>query len=123
MMTNKLLLEWNYLFSLFLAFVYFLGIVVENLNYSGSTEGEHKPKQARKLTAIKKLSLTLLKFRLNPKLKDVFRFGLSPSQTSRYLTTWTCFLSASQRARLDADCIQQVSWTLPLKKSTPTLMT
>ena len=78
--------------SLFLEFFEYLGDVVEHLNYWGEMGG-CKRKRIRKLSTMNQLFLTFVKLKLNLKLQDLaFRFGLSPSQTSRYLTTLICFL-------------------------------
>ena len=60
------------------------------------------------------LFLTLVKLRLNLKVKDLaFRFGLSPGRISCYLTTWICFLY-QHLSELDwMPTVQQVSGTLP----------
>ena len=60
------------------------------------------------------LFLTLIKLRLNLKLTDLaFRFGLSPSQTSRYLTTWICFLYHQLKEIDWMPAVDQVFETLP----------
>lgn len=101
-------------YGLFLSFFEFLGPVVDHLVYWGSKEGQHKKQRTRKLNSVNQLFLTLVKLRLNLKLKDLaFRFGLSTSQTSRYLTTWICFLY-KHLSELDwMPTVKQVAGTLP----------
>ena len=80
-------------YSVFLAFFEFLGPVVNHLNYWGSKEGKHLRHRTSKLNPKNQFFLTLVKLKLNLKLTDLaFQFGLSISQTSRYITTWICFL-------------------------------
>ena len=80
-------------YTVFLAFFEFLGPVVEHLNYWGSKEGHRRRSRSKKLDPKNQLFLTLVKLKLNLKLRDLaLRFGLSTSMTSRYLTTWICFL-------------------------------
>ena len=75
------------------AFFEFLGPAVHNLRYWGEKEGTRKRKRTRKLDPKNQLFLTLVKLKLNFQLKYLaLRFGLSISQTSRYFTTWICFL-------------------------------
>ena len=102
-------------FMVFLAFFEFLGPVVEHLNYWGSKEGVRQRHRPRKLDAKNQLFLiTLVKLKLNLKLTDLaFRFGLSTSQTSRYLTTWICFLYNHLKEIDWMPAVNQVAGTLP----------
>ena len=92
-------------FAVYLAFFDFLGEVV---NHWGSKAG------ARTRKRIRKLFLILVKLRLNLKTEDLaFRFGLSPSQTSRYVTTWICFLYHHLKELDWMPTVQQVAGTMP----------
>ena len=74
-------------------FFEFLGPATEHLNYWGEKAGIRKRNCSRKLDTKNQLFLTLVKLRLNLKLKDLsFRFGFSTSQVSCYITTWICFI-------------------------------
>ena len=80
-------------FALFLAFLDLLGPVVDHLHFWGTKEGIRKRRKLRKLDAKNQLFLVLVKLKLNLRHQDLaFRFGLSVSQVSRYITTWVCFL-------------------------------
>ena len=101
-------------FMVFLTFFEFLGPVVEHLNYWGSEEGIHQRHCTRKLDTKNQLFLTLIKLKLNLKLKDLaFQFGLSASQTSWYLTTWICFLYYHLKEIDWMPTVDQVLGTLP----------
>ena len=101
-------------FMVFLAFFDFLGPVVEHLNYWGSKEGVRQRRRARKLDPRNQLFLTLVKLKLNLKVTDLaFRFGLSASLTSRYITTWICFLYHHFRELDWMPAVDQVLGTLP----------
>ena len=101
-------------FSIFLAFFEFLGPVVDKLNYWGSKEGERLRHRSRKLDTKNQLFLTLVKLRLNLKLTDLgFRFGISSSQASRYITTWICFLYHHLREINWIPAVNQVFGTQP----------
>lgn len=101
-------------YAVFLAFFEFLGPVVDHLNYWGSKDGVRTRHRSRKLDAQNQLFLTLVKLKLNLKLTDLaFRFGLSKSQISRYLTTWICFLYHHLKEINWMPTVRQVSGTLP----------
>ena len=87
--------------------------MVDHLNHWGSNDGVRTRHRSRKLDAQNQLFLTLVKLKLNLKLTDLaFRFGLSKSQISRYLTTWICFLyHLKEISWIPTVC--QVSGTLP----------
>ena len=81
-------------FRIFSAFFEFLGPAVDHLNYWGSKKRVDLQRgRSFKLDPKNQLFLVLVKLKLNLKLKYLaYRFGISPSQTSRYITTWICFL-------------------------------
>ena len=98
----------------FIAFFEFLGPVVEKLNYWGSKEGERQRHRTRKLDSKNQLFLTLIKLRLNLKLTDLaFCFKISPSQASRYITTWVCFLYNHLREIEWMPAVDQILGTQP----------
>lgn len=101
-------------FALFLAFFELVGPAVDNLNYWGSKEGVRKRRRLRKIDPKNQLFLVLIKLRLNLRHKDLaFRFGLSVSQVSRYITTWICFLYRELRDIEWIPSIAQVFGTQP----------
>ena len=56
----------------------------------------------------------LVKLKLNLKVPDLaFRFGISTSSVSRYLTTWICFLYHHLKELDWSPSIEQVMGTLP----------
>ena len=66
------------------------------------------------LDPVNQLFLTLIKLKLNLKLKDLaFRFGISPSVVSRYINTWICFLYHHLKERDWTPTVNQVISTLP----------
>ena len=70
--------------------------------------------QSFKLDPKNQLFLVLVKLKLNLKLKDLaYRFGISPSQTSRYITTWICFLYHQLKEIDWMPTVSQVLGTLP----------
>ena len=112
-------------YRIFWAFFTFLGPVVHKLNYWGSKkhQGSQVRERHRKLDAENQLFMLLVKLRLNLKTRDLaFRFGLSPSQVSRYLTTWICFLYHHVKELEWMPSIEQVAGTLPcsFKEKFPT---
>ena len=110
-------------YAVFLAFFEFLGPVVNHLNYWGSKESVRRRRRIRKLDSKNQLFLTLVKLKLNLKLTDLaFRFGLSATQTSRYLTTWICFLYNQLKEINWMPTVDQVLGTLPsaFKEKFPT---
>ena len=101
-------------YRVFSAFFEFLGPVVDNLNYWGDRERVRKKNRPRKLSPKNQFFLTLVKLKLNLKLKDLaFRFGISSAVTSRYITTWVCFLYNHLKEIEWMPAISQVSGTLP----------
>ena len=110
-------------FRIFLAFFEFLGPAKEHLNYWGEKPGPRKRNRSRKLDTKNQLFLTLVKLRLNLKLKDMsFRFGLSTAQVSRYITTWVCFLYHHLKEIDWMPSVDQVWATIPtaFKEKFPT---
>ena len=96
------------------AFFEFLGPVVNKLNYWGARDSQHQRQRSRKLDAFNQLFLTLVKLRLDLKLTDLaFRFGVSKSVVSRYLTTWISFPYHHLKEIEWMPSVQQVSGTLP----------
>ena len=94
-------------FALFLAFFELLGPAVNHLNYWGSKVGVRKRLRLRKIDPKNQLFLVLVKLRLNLRHRDLaFRFGLSVSLVSRYITTWICFL---YRELQDIDWIPSIA--------------
>ena len=98
----------------FNAFFDFLGPVVNHLNYWGEKERITPRQRKRKLDPLNQFFLTLVKLKLNLKHTDLgFRFGLSASQTSRYLTTWISFLYNHLKEINWMPAVDQVVGTLP----------
>ena len=101
-------------YCVFIGFFEFLGPVVNHLNYWGSKEKIRKCQRKRKLDPKNQLFLTLVKLKLNLRHKDLgFRFGLSVSQVSRYITTWICFLYHHLKEIDWVPTVEQVKGTLP----------
>ena len=74
-------------------FLAFSGPAVNELRYLGEKGVKGLRHRVRVLEPVNQLFLTLVKLKLNLKLKDLaFRFGISPSIVSRYINTWICFL-------------------------------
>ena len=98
----------------FSVFFEFLGPVVYNLNYWGSKERITKTSRRRKLDPKNQLFLVLVKLKVNLKLTDLaYRFGLSTSQASRYITTWICFSYHHLKEFDWMPSVNQVRGTLP----------
>ncbi len=56
----------------------------------------------------------LVRLKLNAKVKDLaYRFGISPSQVSRYITTWLCILYQQFKEIDWMPAVDQVFRTLP----------
>ena len=101
-------------FKIFQAFFEFLGPAVEHLKYWGEKDGTRERNRLRKIDPTNQLFLTLIKLRLNLKMKDLsFRFGLSTSRVSRYIKTWICFLYQHLKEIEWMPKVQQVRATLP----------
>ena len=101
-------------FMVFSAFFTFLGPVVNHLNYWGAKPGPRRRVRNRKLDPENQLFLTLVKLRLNLKHRDLaFRFGISETSVSRYITTWVCFLYHHLNEIDWTPSTEQVAGTLP----------
>ena len=101
-------------YIIFLTFFHFLGPVVNDLNYWGSREGQRQRHRVRKLDPVNQLLLVLMKLKLNLKLEDLaFRFKISASLVSRYITTWICFLYHHLKEIDWVPTVEQVAGTLP----------
>ena len=101
-------------FAIFIAFFEFLGPVVHKLNYWVSREQPHQWQYSRKLDPKNQLFLLLVRLRHNLKVEDLaFRFGISASSVSRYLTTWLCFLHHHLKELDWSPSVEQVVGTLP----------
>ena len=81
-------------YELLLIFFEFLGPSVNKLHYWGTkTIRTSTRKRSYKLVALNQFFLTLVRLRLNIRVKDLaYRFGISVGLVSRYVTTWICFL-------------------------------
>ena len=101
-------------FYIFLVFFQFLGPAVDRLNYWGKKATQRKRNRVAKIKSIDQLLVTLMKLRLNLKVVDLaFRFGVSASCVSRYITTWICFLYHQLKEIDWMPAVAQVSGTLP----------
>ena len=87
--------------------------MVNAVNYWGSKEHSHQRHYSRKLDSKNQFFLMLVKLKLNLKVPDLaFRFGISTSSVSRYLTTWICFLYHHLKELDWSPSIEQVIGTL-----------
>ena len=101
-------------YAIFLAFFQFLGPAVNKLHIWGTSSGVRKRHRPTKLAPIDQLLMTLVKLRLNLKVKDLaFRFRVSPAAVSRYVTTWICFLYQHFKEIKWMPTVEQVAGTLP----------
>jgi len=101
-------------FLVFNAFFEFLGPVVEHLNYWGAKEGVRQRRRKRKLDPKNQFFLTMVKLKLNLKLADLaYRFGVSSTVASRYITTWISFLYHQFKEIDWMPTVDQVTGTLP----------
>ena len=101
-------------YLVFHAFFEFLEPVVNELNYWGSKSRSRQRHRTCKLDPLNQYFLTLVKLRSNLKLQDLaFRFGVSETVVSRYLTTWVCFLYHHIKEIDWMPSVQQVLGTLP----------
>ena len=79
-------------YELLLAFYEFLGPSVNKLTYWGTKNNQSCKRRKMKLDPLNQLFLTLVKFKLNLRKKDLaHRFGVSVSVVSKYFITWVCF--------------------------------
>ena len=103
-------------FVILMAFFEYLGPVVHELNYWGSKQKSalHQRHRSHKIDPLNQFFLLMIKLRLNLKLKDLaFRFGISTSTVSRYITTWICFLYHHLKEINWTPSVEQVQGTLP----------
>ena len=101
-------------YGILLAFYHFLGPAVDHLQYWGVIAKSKKRNRPTKLTPIDQFFLTLVKLKLNLKVKDLaLRFGISPAAVSRYFTTWICFLYKHLTEINWMPSVEQVLGTLP----------
>ena len=103
-------------YMIFTAFFDFLGPVVNELNYWGSKKkvSTRQRRRSHKLDPKNQFFLTLVKLRLNLKVKDLaFRFGISTGSVSQYITTWICFLYHHLKELEWMPSVEQVFGTLP----------
>ena len=101
-------------FMVFSACFRFLGPVVNHLNYWGAKPDPRRRVRNRKLDPENQLFLTLVKLRLNLKHRDLaFRFSISETSVSRYITTWVCFLYHHLNEIDWTPSTKQVAGTLP----------
>ena len=110
-------------YVILMAFFEFLGPVVHELNYWGAKQQPRQRHHSRKLDPKNQFFFTLVRLKLNLKVEDLaFRFGISTSSVSRYLTTWVCFLYHHLRELDWAPSVEQVMGTLPhsFRKRFPT---
>ena len=101
-------------YSVFLAFYEFLGPSVNSHAYRGVSQRAQKRQRRQKLDSLNQLFLTLIKLRLNLRNKDLaFRFGVSESLVSRYVTTWISFLYHHLKEVKWMPEVEHVQATLP----------
>ena len=101
-------------YIIFIAFFEFLGPAVNTLNYWGSGKHARQRHYSHKLNPKNQFFLMLVKLKLNLKVQDLaFRFGISTSSVSCYLTTWICFLYHHLKELDWSPSIEQVMGTLP----------
>ena len=81
-------------YEVFLAVYEFLGPAVNKLHYWGTSKRTVRTgKRKLKLDPKNQFFLTLVRLRLNVRVKDLsVRFGISVGLVSRYITTWICFI-------------------------------
>ena len=102
-------------YEVLLAFFEFLGPSVHNLTYWGSSNTRSGLRRRKKLNPINQLFLTLVKLRLNLRVKDLaWRFGISVGLVSKYITTWICFLYQHLKEIEWMPTVKQVAATLPV---------
>ena len=102
-------------YEVLLLFFEFLGPSVHNLNYWGSSNTKTTKRRRKKLDPINQFFLTLIKLRLNLRIKDLaYRFGISTGLVSRYITTWICFLYHHLKEINWIPSVEQVVATLPV---------
>ena len=101
-------------YELLLIFFDFLGPVVNELNYWGSTKKTATRKRKTKIDPLNQLFLTLIKLRLNPRERDLaIRFEIAVSTVSKYFITWISFLYHHLGELQWSPSVEQVRGTLP----------
>lgn len=101
-------------YTVLMAFFHFLGPAVDKLHYWGTMTEPRKRHRLTKISPLDLLLMTLVKLRLNLKVKDLaFRFGVSSAAVSRYFTTWVCFLYQHLKEIDWMPTVEQISGTLP----------
>ena len=109
-------------YDVLVAFFAFLGPAVNHLHYWG-TSTSHTGRCRLKLDPLNQFFLTLVRLRLNTRVKDLAqRFGIAVGLVSRYITTWICFLYQHLREVEWMPTQDQVAATLPhaFKEKYPT---
>ena len=101
-------------YGILLAFYHLLGPAVDHLQYWGVLTKSKQKNCPTKLTPMDHFFLTLVKLKLNLKVKgSALRFGISPAAVSRYFTTWICFLYKYLTEINWMPSVEQVLGTLP----------
>lgn len=101
-------------YELLLIFFDYLGPVVNELNYWGSTKKTATRKRKTKIDPLNQLFLTLIKLRLNPRERDLaIRFEIAVSTVSKYFITWISFLYHHLGELQWSPSVEQVRGTLP----------
>ena len=101
-------------FAIFLAFFEFFGTCCSQTELLGIKRTTSSKQYSRKLDPKNQLFLLLVRLRRNLKVEDLaFRFGISASSVSRYLTTWLCFLHHHLKGLDWSPSVEQVVGTLP----------
>lgn len=87
---------------------------MNELTYWGDKDSTGVRSRKRKLSPLNQFFMTLTKLKLNLRNKDIaYRFGISESLVSRYLTTWICFLYQQLKEINWMPDVNQVVATLP----------
>ena len=110
-------------YEVLLAFFDFLGPSVHNLTYWGDSNKKCSHRRRKKLNPLNQFFLTLVKLRLNLRVKNLaWRFAISVGLVSKYITTWICFLYHHLKEVEWMPNVQQVAATLPVafKQEFPT---
>lgn len=104
------------LYEILLAFFEFLGPAVYKLQYWGNSKRKtSRRRKSMKLDPLNQYFLTLVKLRLNLRVKDIaFRFGISIGLVSKYFTTWICFMYHHLKEINWSPSAEQVVATLPI---------
>ena len=102
-------------FEVLLLFFKFLGPAAHKPMYWGDQERKTSRRRKQlKLSSLNQFFLTLVKLRLNLRVKDLaFRFGISVGLVSKYFATWICFLYRHLLEINWSPAVEQVAATLP----------